>query len=481
MKVAKDSSFIHFVYPFLFEAGIFEHRAAVIQSAQWQGREQMLPRWEKQGFPKDDLLAHVERYLNPPEGTPPTAYLWQMHHDPLHSPHCLGADAEWKLVLPKKEIPFQWGDVRLNGLRLNGVRLALFRIGVGLLSFAATVKSNRVADWLDFLHYFRFVRGQRGVKVRAQRRTGKEQVSPFFPEPAGGLQKHPDGQSFFGEVLEAILHTASLKKGGEVNWWREVFVPGQLIPFAVLYVDGEDVTDRQVGELLYRVRNFFPSEREIAPSTEDLRLDHPSLLTYAEREWFVFSLEGGAFVAINAPRNEFFCQTLPDHLRSQYFLLFLLALHQKFALTSLSQEVSEHWLSGNERERMQAFQRIRDVLLDFIARGYFTQVMQREHHHRVYRKWQEVFQVEQLYREVSDEVREMHEHLVSEQTRRLERRLNLIGALIGVPALVMGFLSINLYGITAKEEGLPLWVALLLGALSFALGGLAWWLLSWRS
>ena len=146
---------------------------------------------------------------------------------------------------------------------------------------------------------------------------------------------------------------------------------------------------------------------------------------------------------------------------------------------SLSQAVSEHWMRSEERA--QAFERIHDTLLNFTARGYFRQVMQREHHHRVYQKWQEVFQLERLYQEVNDEVREMHEHLLSEHTRRLEQRLNLLGALIGVPALVMGFLSINLYGITAKEEGLPLWVALLLSAVGFVLGGLVWRLLSRHS
>jgi hypothetical protein len=38
---------------------------------------------------------------------------------------------------------------------------------------------------------------------------------------------------------------------------------------------------------------------------------------------------------------------------------------------------------------------------------------------------------------VSDEVRELHECLLSEQTRRLEQRVNWLGALIGVPAMVL--------------------------------------------
>jgi len=235
---------------------------------------------------------------------------------------------------------------------------------------------------------------------------------------------------------------------------------------------------KDIAELLYRVRNFFPSERVIQPAPDDLRFDHPSLLAYAERMWFVFSLEGGAFVAVNAPETDFFRRELPSHLRNEYFLLFLLTLHQRFALMSLSQQVSEHWLRGDEGERAKAFERIRDTLLEFTARGYFSQAMQREHHHRVYQRWQEIFQLERLYQEVSDEVREMHEFLQMRQSKKLEERLNFLTFVIGIPALLFGFLSINLYRITAKEEGLSIWWALVLAASAFFVGLIFWrWML----
>jgi len=108
--------------------------------------------------------------------------------------------------------------------------------------------------------------------------------------------------------------------------------------------------------------------------------------------------------------------------------------------------------------------------------------MQQEHYHRAYRKWQEVFQIERLYQEVKDEVAEMHEYLLAEQTQRLERRLNLLGALIGMPALVLSFLSINLYGITARDEGLPLGLALLISiGVSILLGAIMLRLLQWQT
>ena len=195
------------------------------------------------------------------------------------------------------------------------------------------------------------------------------------------------------------------------------------------------------------------------PTADDLRLDHRAIWSYAEQQWFVFSLDGGAFVAANAPGSPFFRATLPSHLNTQYFLVFLLALLQRFVLMMLSQEVARRWLPHDQQasleDRATTFARIRDRLLAFTAQGYFAQAMQQEHYHRYYRQWQETFQVARLYQEVSAEVREMHsdvdlryrqhlEFLEREQerrSRRLEQRLALISWVLGAPTLVFVFLS----------------------------------------
>ncbi len=116
----------------------------------------------------------------------------------------------------------------------------------------------------------------------------------------------------------------------------------------------------------------------------------------------------------------------------------------------LSQEVSDHWLRGNDDERRHYFKQIRTYLMEFTARGYFLQVVQQEHHHRVYCKWQEVLQVERFYNEVNEEVREMYYDLQlqrSEAEERASRSLQglvaFLGASIGIPTLIFTFMGIN--------------------------------------
>lgn len=484
MNIDKHASFIYFVYPFLFDTDRFMSYLNTLELVHWEGRKRPLKVWDQQDFPEDELLSHVADFLNPPKGKPPKARLLKLTDDALRSAKGLGgganANVDWRLVTPHGDIPFS----------IVSVQLALFRVGVGLLTVCAEPanQSDQIDNWLDFLHYFRFGRGQRRVSLAAHRRAGFDQetrqprMEPFFPDPAGGFTHHADGSGVLTDLLHALLCTAAPQQGSG-SWWRDVFIPGQLLPFAVIYAD--KIADEEIPYLIYRIRNFFRTQQEIHPACDDLRLDHQLLLPYAEQQWFFFSLDGGGYVACNSPATEFFRHTLPDHLREHYFLLFLLALQQRFALMMLVEQVATQWLvedrhaSSEESQgiREDAFACIRDQLLFFTAHGHFAQVMQREHHHRCYRKWQDIFQVEQLYQEVSDEVRYMHSYLQTQQEQRaqrleerrrkrmqrLELRLNLIAWLVGVPALALTFLD------AIGPVSLSIALYTLLGSLTFGL------------
>lgn len=433
------SSFINFLYPFLFDASGLSGLINSVDTAVWQGKKAMKV-WKSMSFPEDDLLRHVAAYLNPADSKTPTARLWTMEPDALMSQAGLGSSVEWGMVLAATEIPF----------KVEAVHLVLFRTGVGFLSFRVFPLTSKGDNWVDFLHYFRFINRPGKVTLKLQSRSGKDQFEPFFPQSAGGLQRHSDGRGVFRDIIDALLSSVTESKA---PWWREVFVQGQMLPFASLFVS--EVSDEEIPLLGYRIRNFHHHKQELSPHANDLAPDHPSLLGYAHNQWFTFSLEGGAFLAWNPPAHPFFMETMPAHLRDQYFLLFLLTLHQRFALMKLSEDVSEHWLAGDEARRADVFTHLRDSLMEFTARGYFAQVMQREHHHRCYKKWQEIFEIERLYAEVSDEIREMHADLLMKRTQRLQQlgeaaekrsqalgeKLNKIAFLLGGPALVLAYLD----------------------------------------
>ncbi len=444
-----DISFARFVYPFVFKDADANALAASVGRLRPMG-------WVQGTFPEGDLLPHVRDYLNPQQGGEATAYMLQMGAETLarfaqQTLHpAEGANAQWRMQLGNRQLPFA----------LDGAQLAIFRGGVALLTLDARPQSHALDDWLDFVYHFRAFAGQAG--------DAQDLSAPTLHYGDATIQGI---QPLIDCLLEpAYSHAA-----------EELFMRNLMLPFTALYVDGE-LTEQEKRLLLYRVRLCFGSRHELHPPCAELRPDHPCLLEYAQEMWFTFAQQAAGFVACNAPGspNGFFRGDLPRRLRNRYFLLYQLVLHQKFMLMHFSDQVSESWLRGDETERMQTFTRIRDALLEFTARGYFAQVMQLEQHHRYYCRWREALQLETLYQEVSEEVREMHDYLQlqlerrrveqSEQLNRVVLWLTGVTVFFALPSLFVSFLGANVRQLEAWDSRLPtLWWLWMVGA--FALAG----------
>ena len=485
--VDKSRSFAYFVYPFLFDVpplpahaqasgemgrrDVFCVFAEQIGASELDGKKM----WADWPVPVNDMMPHVAAFLDPKNKTP-TGRFWQLGNDV--SQKLQTNKIEWRMLRGKTAapIPFVLGGGFV-------AQLALFRHGVGFITVCARPSSDNLADWLAFLHDFRFMHHRGDVRVCAEKETfdpaSKQKArTAFRPLDVPGAAAD---QSFsFLEVVYALLKASGVAHAS-------VFTPGHTLPYASLFVRGAD----EAGKLLaiHRLRNFFSTEEGANPSQEDLRPDHPAHLPYAHDQWFLQTLNGGSFIAFEpegARVSEFQKNVLPGHLQQVYFCAGLLALYQRFALARLSQRVATKALTGGDKE----WKEIRDDLLDFTARGYFTQAMQFDHHHRYYRKWQEVFQIPQLYAEVRDEVRDMYERATlnlrqeedarekreEEREKRVEKRLSLLGLLFAVPALILGFLGVNIQGYT-NGDGLSLAVLAGWVAGGFVLAALAYWIL----
>jgi len=521
MATVAENSFLLFVYPFLFEASTFEQRVDAIDTrrisikrrSKSEGAaqtESSVPFWLRVSqFPRDEMLAYVADYLNPRnKNAKATAQIWALNEELENVYGLFGRRFNWKLHAASipQPIQFVFGSKRASDWAAH---LMLFRDGVGFLTIWAEPQSHSVDDWLDLAHFFRFAKGQRKVSIDCEKRAGLDQKTnqqiyePFFPLSAERVAVARED----GAVLDMILH--SLMDVGTGQWWRDVFVPEQMIPFAIMFIrDAEPANDLRLAN---KVRNFFRGSQGDNPAPEDLEPANPGLIPYAERQWFSLSLEGGGFLAFDPPETPFYRNTLRDHLRDHYFLVMLLALHQRFKLMDLSQQVAEKWLIDEDAQleeqiseaRLQAFGEIRQAFLEFSARGYFTQVMQHEHHHKFYRKWQEIFQIKELYEEVRDEVREIHDFLRlnraekilrltekqqktmkekaeadAAREKRIEKRLRFVGLVFGLPALIIAFLGINLVGITTRDDGLSIWMALAISIGSGVVGGVIMMLLN---
>jgi hypothetical protein len=446
-RVSHRSS-LALVYPFVFEDDQFGDLVRRVNESAWNVGK--LRVWEPRQLSERDLLEHVARHLGGGEGSN-TARWWRMRHEALSSPHGLRANNKWLVDLPRRaSLPVQ----------IEGVDLALFNLGVGLVCFTVSVRSESVADWLDLGHYLRFARRRgRVAAIHVLNRRGFDPetrtvlTEEWFPDPFG--RGSDMGAGTFADLVEIALLTATAD--ADERWWRDVFVPGQLLPYTTLFVDG--VAEGDVGDLLKRARTHARSRQDVTRSPTSLAPE--DLLQIGETQWFHFTLSGGGLLAVNGGERA-------AHLGDEQFLvIFLLALYQRFFLTKLMSDIGSHWFEGEEDARVQAFRRIHESLLDFTARGYAAQLMQRPLPHRCYLAWQRKFQIERLYREVSDATERMHDYVqdrwrereserqaaqsleTERQARRFELAIGMLAVAIGIPSLVLAFLGINIRGLTA--------------------------------
>jgi hypothetical protein len=456
MQIDTEASRIRFVYPFAFAGDSIDARSDAIGRITWPGQRQPLSVWRTRSFPAEDLLPHVLDFVNSGPGSPRSTSLWRMEEDALRSPSGLGGGlthpgAHWTLATRRAKVPFGF----------DAVELVLFEHGVGFLVVDAMPLTASVDDWFDFIHYFRFFGGAQSTGLQATRVVGVDQggaarTVPFVPPITGERSEAGAARNaaLFGSIIEALLRGAALD-GETAQWWEDIYVPGMLIPHVGLFID--NCPESSTEEHLYRLRNFFHSQQDVHPTIADSQAKD-ALLPYAADQWFFFSLNGGGFLACNAPRTPFFRANLPQHLALQYFTVFLLALMQRFVLMRLSRQVSREWVASDldgDGRKAAAFASIRDALLAFTAQGYFAQTMQSEHHHRCYERWQRTFDLTRLYAEVASEVRDMYSYLDLRQrarteelakqqearTQRVERRLQLVGWMFGVPVWL--FIALN--------------------------------------
>lgn len=490
LRVARALSWARFIYPFSFDAEDFDTRVDVINgrlaggAPVGEGDRNTTGVWAMTGWrqpAKDDaypgevggdLLPHVARFLGEasesPRGStsPKTAYMWSLKSELFEQYLGDPNRVRWILRLWGGSVPFEVDDIQL----------ALFRHGVGFLTISAkpvetTVREGSVAVWLDFLYGLRFLRGKPFASVRTQS-AEKGQITEFGQSPPGLPASWEQSSELFRKLICPLLFTAALD---EPVWWEEVFVPGHLIPFAALYVDRKPkngpVPEEELYDLHYRLRNVISNRQHASLSDVDRSFDHPDLLPFAEHMWFYFSLSAGGFLAYNAPTSGPFRNSLTKkYLKEEYFLAFLVALQQRFVLSVITNKVAEYWLPNTAAARVEVkgwrkqfferaegrssidesrsvhFDELLQAFLMFSARGYFVQLMQAERHQLYYQKWQDKFQVKQLYEEVRDELNAMHDYLEMGVQERVNYVLNVLTALsivLGVVGTIAGWWALN--------------------------------------
>lgn len=359
-------------------------------------------------------------------------------------------------------------------LVIDAVETWLFELGFGYLVFEVRLDTPDLRRWLALLHWSRHLDSKRCAKLLIE------------------------GSELTFEAIAAKL-LGTLAPGA---WWEPIDIPRTLRSYFSLCVARADSLGMApVGRcepdlqrrLLYHVCEQAPPHRLLHLPTGTARGDfvRGDSFEYAEGVHFVASREGVAYVAIDRDmQDEFWGKTMVGHLRTAYFLHYLVTQYQRHAIEGLRRAVES--AERDQRISDEEWRKVKDHSARVRSAGFFVELARTNNHSRFERLVRDMAQVDRLFdlttRAVDDLVAMKIEGIEAEQARRqteqarrqqeLQERWAWIGTPIAVTSLFLGFMSMNLRGWTTEGEGLSIDRAFLLVLGVAAIGTLGGFLIA---
>ncbi len=213
---------------------------------------------------------------------------------------------------------------------------------------------------------------------------------------------------------------------------------------------------------LFQLRRMY-TETYLAYSGDLHDLDNPELVHTFDNITFGQSLEGGVVLVENAtprgcpgPGHDFY-RGFIDKARYHYFMPYLLALHQRFALINFAM-ASNHLDMNN----LNTVRPLRRQVFDFVLRWRYSQISNVTMYNRVHGNWRRVLGLDLLLQEIKSEMDELDEMLerdsrvAEEQNRaRWDEYIKWFNTLMLPALLLTGFFGMNIYEFT--NEGPSIW------------------------
>ena len=194
--------------------------------------------------------------------------------------------------------------------------------------------------------------------------------------------------------------------------------------------------ETELSSPLYRLRRSLDSNYH--PTSLDLEIEgNPEVIQTFENIYFGMSSEGTAVVVLDTG-VAFIRDSFHERVMGAYYLVFLIALHQRLATIYLAQQISRtsfvrHSRDLSQQELATEIQQIRKLVFEFMVQCYFAEVSDMSMYTKTYRGWQRIFEVEPLVQEVKSEVEELDDFLQRIQNEiqreQMDRQTKLINTL----------------------------------------------------
>lgn len=420
------------------------------------------------------LFPFFQRFLSQVEEKP-TCWMFTMPPDLLQK------------VLPKRPLELWSRAKRLpHTLRFSAAHLFLFCTGVGFLvlevqSGERNVSTENLADLAWRLRDFRLYEAADGPLVEANdfhymRHKDKRSQALLFrlssedrsrviipPQDLNRSFPHPflsrihqrrennednayDFPSFtLAELILFLLNPLIVEQGiVDEEWLRtKCLINKYLIGYHFLRTKPYADLENKALDLFRLRRNYKDTYQA---SKVDLRLiNNPEVIATFQNICFGQSQEGGVVLVEDIDHD--FYRTFGDKAQFSYFLPFLLALHQRFALIHFAISMAE--LKTDDSAQVRS---LRESILNFVLKWRFGQVSNVTMYNRVYENWRRVLGLDTLLQEIKSEVDELDELLErrasykeDKRSRKLANSLTSLNLVLFPFLLLSSILGMNVF------------------------------------
>lgn len=234
---------------------------------------------------------------------------------------------------------------------------------------------NEYADWCDLHKSYTLKSLLDELLLLPFREDDHLSITPMidrFLPIYGALLLHPTRASEPIERLdEQFFHFAE----SHLTILRKTFTPNHISRFSQLHVDEEG-------------HNYMPYHNVIHSQS----LDGGFVLAYDN---------GLAHYQGERPRAM-------ESFRTNYFYMMLVPFHQRLSILRYASEMANLAVSPRRGERAR---KIREQIYDFSSRCYFRQASVSEERNTIYRRWQSIFHVTEMFLDLKQEVHDIDNYL----------------------------------------------------------------------
>lgn len=218
--------------------------------------------------------------------------------------------------------------------------------------------------------------------------------------------------------------------------------PGHAITYTAITMDKTFLTFRpseqkgMIENYLFRMRRTF--KESYKPCVQDLQIENNDEIFQAfDNSYWGFSLEGLVnltYLVEDEHTNKFFESNYYGNLERSYYYLYIIALHQRYALIKLSKEAT--LLPGTIHDLMldqsNGIDRLREKIAYFNLRSSFMHVSYISHQDKIYQHIYKILQIDDLTKKVESEVESLGALVVLQKEVRNKKRENLFVGLTTV-------------------------------------------------